>query len=668
MNVLIPTLSSWGDSWCALAAAVFWQSTILIGALLLLDFFLTRRLAPSTRYLLWLLVLVKLVMPPSFAAPSGVAWWLRPAIKTVPSPRLSAHGVKVVVSPAANRFVPPPLANKSASQSLRWPGAALLLQGAGSVAMCLLLLRHTRKLRRLIATSHAPKPVIRDLFQQTKQRCGCRGRLRLLVTNSTVSPALYGLFRPVVVLPMSVIERLTTSELEAILVHEIQHFRRGDVWISLVQTTALIVFWWHPMLWVAHSRTRSVREEAVDQAVLRYMHGASESYAETLLNVARLCLVRNSCVAGFVGMVPSRRALSTRVERIVSEPPLALSASVSLLLLLALAALLLPMGRAQEQSVDAAAFPLQQSQQLAQAVDSRHTEIPSGLPSFKPINKDLFHGTVETGGGLRPVGQPGRTATTDASGFAKILHGESQGTTNSGPYYTRIMRTDAATFTHALFETLGPLPDGETNCTPMLKRLLESMGINVNPPFTCWYNDKTGDLVVHATQPDIDAVETAVQVLNTAPPMLNIKAKFIELPTDTRALESLSWFSAAKASSPPKPEPGQQPSGIAISPAEFNQTLRILEQAKAQLLNQANVTTLSGRQTQIQVSDEITVVNGIRPAALTLPGISSAGDGASASFTTESKQVGPTLDIIPYVNRWQHSANHHRLYQQLPRL
>src|SRR4051812_34524898 len=98
MNILVTTLNRWGDCWCAFANALLWQLTILIVVLLVLDLLLAKILHPSTRYLLWLLVLVKLVIPPAFAAPSSPAWWFRHPIEfaQVPS-RNVRHELRLVI-------------------------------------------------------------------------------------------------------------------------------------------------------------------------------------------------------------------------------------------------------------------------------------------------------------------------------------------------------------------------------------------------------------------------------------------------------------------------------------------------------------------------------------------------------------------------------------------
>src|ERR1051326_5403576 len=77
LNSVAETLNGWGSHFIRFAWPVFWQSSLLITAMFMVDFVARRRLRPSVRYALWLIVLAKLLLPPSLAFPTGAAWWLR---------------------------------------------------------------------------------------------------------------------------------------------------------------------------------------------------------------------------------------------------------------------------------------------------------------------------------------------------------------------------------------------------------------------------------------------------------------------------------------------------------------------------------------------------------------------------------------------------------------
>ncbi len=53
-----------------------------------------------------------------------------------------------------------------------------------------------------------------------------------------------------------------------------------------------------------------------------------------------------------------------------------------------------------------------------------------------------------------------------------------------------------------------------------------------NPGKAIFYNDRQGMLIVRATLQDLDLIEAELAVMNTAPPQINIKCKFVEVPQD----------------------------------------------------------------------------------------------------------------------------------------
>src|SRR5471032_3126441 len=83
MNSFIETLNHWGGNFSGFAWPMLWQSSLLIAALFAFDFLFRRKLRASIRYALWLVVLVKLCVPPTLALPTSPAWWLHKTSQSV---------------------------------------------------------------------------------------------------------------------------------------------------------------------------------------------------------------------------------------------------------------------------------------------------------------------------------------------------------------------------------------------------------------------------------------------------------------------------------------------------------------------------------------------------------------------------------------------------------
>ena len=102
---------------------------------------------------------------------------------------------------------------------------------------------------------------------------GTKFKVQVKLTMNSMSPAVCGLFRPVILIPQSLVENFSDEQLRAVLLHELIHLRRRDVWVNFVQALLQIFYWWHPLVWLANARIRRVREEAVDDAVMLALAG-----------------------------------------------------------------------------------------------------------------------------------------------------------------------------------------------------------------------------------------------------------------------------------------------------------------------------------------------------------------------------------------------------------
>jgi hypothetical protein len=156
-------------------------------------------------------------------------------------------------------------------------------------------------------------------------------------------PSVIGFFAPRILIPSWLLEQLTgpdagaaaEQELVQIVLHEVEHLRRGDDWLNLVQKLSVAVFPLNPALvWIERRLCRE-RELACDDGVLR-VTGAPRSYATCLTTLAERSLERReserrelerrseaALALGALGpgAFGTRSELSRRVYRILNRQP-----------------------------------------------------------------------------------------------------------------------------------------------------------------------------------------------------------------------------------------------------------------------------------------------------------------------------------------------------------
>jgi beta-lactamase regulating signal transducer with metallopeptidase domain len=87
------------------------------------------------------------------------------------------------------------------------------------------------------------------------------------------APAVSGVFRPHILLPVGIDHLLDQREFRAVLLHEVVHARRRDNLIRLVYEVSLCALWFHPLTWLSGARMALYRELSCDESVIRHGHG-----------------------------------------------------------------------------------------------------------------------------------------------------------------------------------------------------------------------------------------------------------------------------------------------------------------------------------------------------------------------------------------------------------
>jgi uncharacterized protein (TIGR03435 family) len=125
-------------------------------------------------------------------------------------------------------------------------------------------------------------------WQQTFDRLRVRLRIsrpvQLLISGLVHAPAVVGLLRPVVLVPMSVLTGLSADQVEALLLHELAHIRRHDYLINAIQSIVEALLFYHPAVWWVSGHMRAEREMCCDDAAVA-ITGDALGFARALAQV-----------------------------------------------------------------------------------------------------------------------------------------------------------------------------------------------------------------------------------------------------------------------------------------------------------------------------------------------------------------------------------------------
>ena len=115
-----------------------------------------------------------------------------------------------------------------------------------------------------------------------KKQLGLKHCPAIYLSRDQQSPLMAGLLRPVIVLPKEW-STLSCQEQDLMLLHELCHFRRKDHWQRGILLLIQLLFWFHPMVWLAARRFRQQQEIHCDRLVLRTYGGDNRAYQRLLL-------------------------------------------------------------------------------------------------------------------------------------------------------------------------------------------------------------------------------------------------------------------------------------------------------------------------------------------------------------------------------------------------
>jgi bla regulator protein BlaR1 len=291
------------------------QSTLFAGVAGLLTLVLKKNHARA-RYWLWLAASVKFLIPFAVLVDIGshLGWSpAHPVIRrmTVIVEEVHLLRTPVMLNPAA------PGALQPAPTIL--PAILMTVWACGFVAVLFLW---WRRWRRVTAIVRAAVPLTEGREFEALKRvetsldpAGKSARATVVLrSGATLEPGIFGIFRPVLLLPAGIADRLDDAQLDAIVAHELCHARHRDNLTAAIHMLIEAVFWFHPLVWWLGARLVDERERACDEEVL-HLCRQPEAYAEGILKVCRFYLESPIvCVAGITGS-----NLKRRIERIMTQ-------------------------------------------------------------------------------------------------------------------------------------------------------------------------------------------------------------------------------------------------------------------------------------------------------------------------------------------------------------
>ena len=279
---------------------------IVIG-LIFLTPFLNKRYAAKWKYLIWIFLALRLLIP--FSGANGQEVMDRMSLLKVGTNSESEENDAnnpidtampyrgIVVEIPAQMTTPIKASSENSTADITMLDIMTLVWIIGSLIFIFV---------HLISYSHYKRQVLKNgkMIKETRILSQIFRLKRELHISRTVcvmeydeaeSPMIIGFIKPVLVLPK---EQYNSEDLFFILKHELVHFKRGDVYLKLLFVTANAVHWFNPIIWIMQKEAVIDMELSCDERVTQ---GTSfelrKAYTETLLSMLHKQCVRKTVLS-----------------------------------------------------------------------------------------------------------------------------------------------------------------------------------------------------------------------------------------------------------------------------------------------------------------------------------------------------------------------------------
>jgi bla regulator protein BlaR1 len=275
-----------------------WQSSLFAVVVWLLTLTLKTNRA-AVRYWLWLAASVKFLIPFSLLVSFGSQFSWRTAAPVISQPQVAFVMEEIGRASAA------PVIAAVAAPAFNFVPVLIGIWFCGFAVGVVLWMRWWLRLRAALCDGRRNRlPYLEHMAH----------KLPVRISSTRMEPGVFGIFKPVLLLPEGIVDRLTPAQLEAIVAHELCHVRRRDNLTAAIHMVVETIFWFHPLVWWIRARLIDERERACDEEVLR-LGNEAETYAASILEACKLYLESPlACVSGVTGS-----DLKKRIEAIMAN-------------------------------------------------------------------------------------------------------------------------------------------------------------------------------------------------------------------------------------------------------------------------------------------------------------------------------------------------------------
>ncbi len=317
-------------------------ASVMIGIVLLVRRGLSKRLNPSMMLLLWAMVLMRLCVPLTFDSPVQLVNFPIRAYNGYREPAAISQPPAAGIPATNNPEIPQTNTqseNHTTSQTTvtdndkadtQTPGGFIktislwsvlvAIWIAGGITTLNLFIRKANRFSKKLNICQSVTDIgILDIIRRYSQELGVKKKIMVLICDFVHASAIFGYFKPRILIPSQFIKHMNRNSLGAIMLHEMVHIRRHDILLHYIWLAARALHWFNPLVWIAYKRYEDDVEVCRDQEVVGWSSAdGALQYSQSLLEAARFSKIRTSSVPSLTtSLFENNSKLKQRISRLL---------------------------------------------------------------------------------------------------------------------------------------------------------------------------------------------------------------------------------------------------------------------------------------------------------------------------------------------------------------
>lgn len=158
---------------------------------------------------------------------------------------------------------------------------------------------------------------IKNILYECKNISGIKKNIDIALSD-VKSPVIFGMLKPIILVPYNCVEKMSDSEIKYIILHELSHYKNKDILMNYLMCVFQILYWFNPLVWIIFKQMKIEREIVCDSSVLNMLD--EDNYTDYGMTIIRFIetVPQKRVFALSADMGGSKKHIKMRIEKIAS--------------------------------------------------------------------------------------------------------------------------------------------------------------------------------------------------------------------------------------------------------------------------------------------------------------------------------------------------------------